>query len=293
MSQTSFKAELAKDKALLLQRLYEDAFEEEGYPVSSFENLEEPENWEIAVYADTDVAHDVHTKMQQLAKDNGITVEFNREDLSPDIDWVAQTLRELVPVRAGRFIVHGSHDRHIPKSHEIAVEVDAGLAFGTGHHGTTAGCLEMLNEALKARKFYNVLDLGTGSGVLAIAAAKAMPAHILATDIDPVSTQTTIANAKKNGVQSRIECLTAAGFGHYRMAQQAPFDLIIANILARPLQAMAHDICHATASGGMVILSGLLPHQRAPLVASFRLQGLHLNYAHISDGWLVLVFDKP
>lgn len=292
MSQTSFKAEIGKDDALKLQALYENAFEDEGFPISSFENLDEPEFWEIAIYVDNSIADDIHTQLLALANSENIQVEFNREEIS-DTDWVAKTLRDLAPVRAGRFIVHGSHDRHEPKDHEFAIEVDAGLAFGTGHHGTTAGCLEMLDRVLKAKTFYNALDLGTGSGVLAIAIAKAIEAKVLATDIDPVSTITARDNVHKNGTQAKVKCLTSAGFSDYRTSQSAPFDLVIANILARPLQAMALDICLHTAQGGTVILSGLLPHQRAPLVARFRLHGLHLKYSHIRDGWLVLVFDKP
>lgn len=292
MSQSSFKAEIGKTEALRLQKLFEQAFEEEGLPISSFENLDRPENWEIAVYAPTEIADEVHDRIKAISRQESIEASFAREDLD-DIDWVAQTLSELTPVTAGRFIVHGSHDRHVPRPHHYSVEVDAGLAFGTGHHGTTAGCLAMLSEVMKYRTFHNALDLGTGSGVLAIAIARSMQAHVLATDIDPTSTQTAKVNARKNGVQSQIECITASGFNHYRFREQAPFDLVIANILARPLQAMARDICLNTASGGTVILSGLLPHQRAPLIARFRLHGLHFDHSHIRDGWLVLVFSKP
>lgn len=291
MPQTSFRAEIEKSLALKLQSVFEKEFEEDGFPVSSFENLENPTNWEIAVYMETDLADETHQRMLQLAEQNNIDATFRRDDI-PEIDWVAETLRDLTAVRAGRFIVHGTHEKHIPRPHEIAVHVNAGLAFGTGHHGTTAGCLDMLSRVLKRKTFRNVLDLGTGSGVLAIAAAKAMPCYVMATDIDPVATETAKYNAKQNGVQAHIECLTSVGFTQARMHEQAPFDLIIANILAKPLQQMAHDIVSHTASSGTVILSGLLPHQRTPIIATFRLQGLHLEYSHIRDGWLVLVFGR-
>lgn len=292
MLQTCFRAELEKSKALTLQKLFEDAFEDDGFPVSSFEDLDNPVNWEIAVYMDTNLADDTHTRMKAICHEQGITVSFEREDIE-DKDWVAETLRDLNSVRAGRFIVHGSHEMHVPKPHEISILINAGLAFGTGHHGTTAGCLDMLSRACKKQTFRNVLDLGTGSGVLAIAAAKAMPCFVMATDIDPVATETARYNAKQNGVQSHVECLTSVGFTQARMHEQAPFDLVIANILARPLQAMALDIVAHTQAGGTVILSGLLPHQRNPIIASFRLQGLHHEYSHIRDGWLVIVFKKP
>lgn len=291
MKQTCFRAEIEKSDALKLQAVFEEEFEEDGFPVSSFEDLENPVNWEIAVYTDTTLADETHARMAKLAKQENIKISFKREDIA-DIDWVAETLRDLISVRAGRFIVHGTHETHVPRPHEIAVHINAGLAFGSGHHGTTAGCLDMLSRVLKRKTFRNVLDLGTGSGVLAIAAAKAMPCFVMATDIDPVATETAKYNAKQNGVQAHVECLTSVGFTKARMHEQAPFDLVIANILAKPLQQMALDIAAHTARGGTVILSGLLPHQRAPIVASFRLQGLHLEYSHIRDGWLILVFDK-
>ncbi|KAG1702971.1 Ammonium transporter 1 [Nymphon striatum] len=146
-------------------KIGDDAFEDDGFPVSSFEDLDNPVNWEIAVYMETDLAEATNKRMLALARENGIDVSFNREDI-PDIDWVAETLRDLIAVRAGRFIVHGSHESHVPKPHEIPVLINAGLAFGTGHHGTTAGCLDMLTRVCKRKQFHNVLDLGTGSGVL-------------------------------------------------------------------------------------------------------------------------------
>lgn len=292
MPQTCLRTEIEKSVALKLQVIFEEAFEDDGFAVSTFEDLENPLNWKIAVYMETDLADETDARMLAIAKEHGTNILIDREDI-PNIDWVAETLRNLTSVRAGRFIVHGTHEADVPRPHEIAVHVNAGLAFGTGHHGTTAGCLDMLSRVCKRTQFHNVLDLGTGSGVLAIAAAKAMPCHVLATDIDPVATETAIFNVKQNGVQAQVECLTSEGFTQARMHQQAPYDLIIANILARPLQHMALDIVAHTICGGTVILSGLLPHQRAPTVASFRLQGLHLEYSHIRDGWLILAFKKP
>ncbi len=292
MPQTRLFAETQETVARALLSVFEIAFEDEGFPVSAFEDIDNPEHWTVAVYCETELAADVTDRMLALAKAADNPIEIQREDL-PEIDWVAATLRELSSVHAGRYIIHGSHERHIPKSHEIPVLVDAGLAFGTGHHGTTAGCLDMLSKICKRRRFTNVLDLGTGSGVLAIAAAKTMPVAVLATDIDPIATETAAYNARRNGVHQSIECLTATGFNHRRFGELGPFDLVIANILAKPLQAMARDLVYATSPGGNVILSGLLPHQRAPLVAAFRLQGLHLEHYYIRDNWLTLVFQKP
>lgn len=291
MPQSRIHAETDEATARRLLEIYETAFEDAGYPVSAFENPEAPLIWEISVYVETDMADATRMHMRTMAGESGHEIGFEREDI-PETDWVKKTLRELSSVRAGRFIVHGSHEADIPKPHEIAIQINAGLAFGTGHHGTTAGCLDMLNRVMKRRKFSNVLDLGTGSGVLAIAAAKALPCFVTATDIDPVATETASYNARLNGVQANVHCLTARGFNNRIIQQQAPYDLVIANILAKPLQQMARDLANHTAHGGMVILSGLLPHQRAPLVAGFRLQGLYLEHYHTRDGWLTLVLGK-
>ena len=270
----------------------EIAFEEEGLPISAFEESGEPEIWSVAVYCETGDAERIRREMNRLAENAGYNINIEQEDI-PDTDWVAATLRDLSAVRAGRFVVHGSHEKHVPRPHEIPILIDAGLAFGTGHHGTTAGCLDMLSRICKRRSFNNVLDLGTGSGVLAIAVAKSMPASVLASDIDPVATTTAKYNTFRNGVQNQIECVTSTGFNHRRLAEKAPFDLVIANILAKPLQNMARDLSFHIKSGGTVILSGLLPHQKAALVASFRLQGLILEHYHIRDNWLTLVLHKP
>ncbi len=292
MPQTCLRTETEKSIALKLQRIFESTFEDDGFPISSFEDLDNPVNWELAVYVETELAESVHQKLVELASEAGHQVAFTREDLE-DIDWVAETLRELSSVRAGRYIVHGSHEKHIPQPNDIAICIDAGLAFGTGHHGTTAGCLDMLTRVSKKRQFTNILDLGTGSGVLAIAAAKTHIAHVLATDIDPVATETATYNVALNGCRSSVECITSTGFNHRRFGEQAPFDLIIANILAKPLQSMARDLGAHAESGATIILSGLLPHQRAAIQATFRSHGLRLDHYHIRDNWLTVVLEKP
>lgn len=292
MPQSRIFAETDEATARSLMEPMEVLFEVEGLPVSAFENIDRPGSWSISVYTETEDAEETRLRLADAFKEHGVRLNLEREDI-PDTDWVAATLKNLSAVRAGRFIVHGSHEAHVPKPHEIAIRIDAGLAFGTGHHGTTAGCLDMLTQVCKRKGFDNVLDLGTGSGVLAIAAAKNMPCRVLASDIDPVATITASDNARLNGVQSQVECITAAGFIHPQLKANGPFNLVIANILAKPLQSMAKDLVRYTARKGTVILSGLLPHQRAPLVATFRQQGLILEYSHYRDGWLVLVMQKP
>ena len=156
----------------------------------------------------------------------------------PQQDWVRQSLEGLAPVTAGRFFLHGSHDRERRRPGGISLEIDAGTAFGTGHHGTTEGCLMALDRILKRRTPANILDVGCGTGVLAIAAAKATGRPALASDIDPEAVRVTLANAALNGVKPLVGSFVAAGLSHPRIAAGGPYDLIFANILARPLVAL-------------------------------------------------------
>ena len=211
----------------------------------------------------------------------------------PETDWVAKSLEGLKPVRAGRFLVHGSHDRDRLKPNDISIEIEAGQAFGTGHHGTTAGCLVAIEAAAKAGAIRKALDIGTGSGVLAIAIAKLAKAQVLASDIDPVATRIAGENVRLNGVAARVHTVTATGLNGSAFDRDAPFDLIVANILAGPLAALAPAIRRHTAPGATVILSGLLPEQRRRIVAAYRGTGLVLVRSTILDGWLTLVLRRP
>ncbi|GIL01039.1 MAG: ribosomal protein L11 methyltransferase [Alphaproteobacteria bacterium] len=277
--------------ALAAHAALEAAFEEDGLPVAAFEVDGAGDCWAVSVYVSGAREAEIAERMAAALERVGLGTQIGREALG-ETDWVAATLRELAPVRAGRFVVHGSHDRAAPRACERAIEIDAALAFGTGHHGTTAGCLDMLDALFKQRRFARALDIGTGTGVLAIAAARATPARVVASDIDPVATATARANCRLNGVASRVACLTAAGLRHPAIARAGPFDLVMANILARPLEAMARDLARACAPGATLILSGLLAHQRARIVAAYRAQGLVFVRAHLRDGWLTLVMRR-
>ncbi len=158
--------------------------------------------------------------------------------------------------------MHGSHDRHKRRAGDLAIEIEAGLAFGTGHHGTTAGCLEMIEMVVRREHPKNALDLGTGSAVLAIALAKLAHIPVLATDIDPVATRVAAQNVRLNQVSAYVETRTAPGFDDPIFRARAPFDLIVANILARPLMRLAPDMAHSIKLGGSLILSGILERQR-------------------------------
>ncbi|SHK02265.1 [LSU ribosomal protein L11P]-lysine N-methyltransferase [Bradyrhizobium lablabi] len=207
-------------------------------------------------------------------------------------DWVKATLEELVPVRAGRFIVHGHHDRAKIPPNKLGIEIEAALAFGTGHHGTTRGCLLLLDSVLKAHRPRRVLDLGTGTGVLAIAAAKARHRGVLASDIDRLSAQVAGDNSRLNGAGNLVRTVHATGFSAPEFAKHGPFDLVLANILANPLRAMATPMVRHLAPSALVILSGLLPHQAQGVIAAYRARGVLLLRQLRIEGWSSLLLRK-
>jgi ribosomal protein L11 methyltransferase len=208
-------------------------------------------------------------------------------------DWVKASLDDLVPVPAGRFVVHGQHDRARIPANKLGVEIEAALAFGTGHHGTTRGCLLLLDHVLKAQPVRRVLDLGTGTGVLAIAAAKgtakARRRRVLASDIDAPSVKVAQENARLNGVGPLVQVIRATGFSAPDFAKEAPFDLVLANILANPLKQLAAPMRRHLAPGALVILSGLLTPQATGVIAAYRARGLvPLRHLRI-EGWSSLL----
>jgi ribosomal protein L11 methyltransferase len=207
-------------------------------------------------------------------------------------DWVKASLEDLVPVPAGRFIVHGQHDRERIAPNKLGIEIEAALAFGTGHHGTTRGCLLLLDHVLKAWRPRRVLDLGTGTGVLAIAAAKALHEKVLASDIDPPSVQVARDNARLNVSGHLVHAVRATGFAAPQFVKAAPFDLVLANILANPLRQLAAPMARHLAPGALVILSGLLTPQATSVIAAYRARGLvPLRHLRI-EGWSSLLLRK-
>ncbi|MEI8179522.1 50S ribosomal protein L11 methyltransferase, partial [Aestuariivirga sp.] len=210
----------------------------------------------------------------------------------PQQDWVRQSLEGLAPVSAGRFFLHGSHDRNRRRPGGIALEIDAGTAFGTGHHGTTEGCLIALDRILKRRTPCAILDVGCGTGVLAIAAAKATGRPALASDIDPEAVRVTLTNASLNGVKPLIGSFVAAGLSHPRIAGAGRYDLIFANILARPLVALSTGLARALKPGGDLILSGLTLEQMRWIEATYESRGLALAGRITRGNWATLVFTR-
>jgi len=204
-------------------------------------------------------------------------------------DWVKASLDDLVPVPAGRFLVHGGHDRARVPANKLGIEIEAALAFGTGHHGTTRGCLLLLDHVLKAHHPKRVLDLGTGAGVLAIAAAKALRREVLASDIDLPSVRVARENGKLNHAGNLVRSIRATGFAAPDFAGCGPFDLVLANILANPLRQLAGPMARHLAPRALVILSGLLTPQAAGVIAAYRARGL-VPVRHLKiDGWSSLL----
>ena len=208
-----------------------------------------------------------------------------------DADWLAMSLSGLPPVRAGRFFVYGAHDQGRIPANAVALRIEAGAAFGTGHHGTTVGCLLAWNDLIKSRRFDKVLDVGAGTGVLAIAAARTGARLARGTDIDAPSVRIARENAALNG--ARAEFVHASGLGHRRVRSAAPYDLVFANILAPPLVALAQDIRGALRPDGVAILSGLLRTQERRVLAAYRSRGFRLLRRIHRDAWATLVLQRP
>ncbi len=207
-------------------------------------------------------------------------------------DWVAASLEGLAPVEAGRFLIHGSHDRARAKNARIPIEIEAALAFGTGHHGTTRGCLVALDLLLRARKPKHILDVGTGTGVLAIAAAAALHTRVIASDIDKVSVIVARENARLNRTAALIAFVHAQGVAAHALRAPSPYDLIFANIILTPLKQLAAPLSKLLARNGRMVLSGLLPSHANAALSAYRMQGLALERKMTLDGWCTLILRR-
>lgn len=286
MTQTRLHITTGREAAARIFAALDAAFEEDGWPIAVLEVDEDLDIQEVSLYTDGDVPG-IERRMAEVLAAEGHNGAIDRE-LLPDIDWVTKSLEGLKPVEAGRFIVHGSHDREDVRPDQIGIEIEAGLAFGTGHHGTTAGCLEMIEKVVTAEQPRNALDLGTGSAVLAIAVAKLAPIPVLATDIDPVATEVAAANVRLNDASEFVETVTADSFDDPIFAQRGPFELIVANILAQPLMHMAPDMARHLAPTGSLILSGILDRQHDAVLAAYVAQQFrHIETFH-REGWVTI-----
>ena len=253
---------------------------------------EDPATGEWVFEATTDMLPDL-IAFESLAREvlQG-DVDFTITPIDPDVNWVAKSLEGLKPVVAGGVYVYGTHDAATPPAGLIPIRIDAAQAFGTGHHETTTGCLEAIDLVIKRRRPQAVLDVGTGTGILAIAVAKRTHRMVVASDIDPVATRTAAENARDNGAGNLIRGVTAPGLNHPAIAARGPYDLILANILAGPLAAMAPAIGRAAKRHANVVLSGLLLSQAPRIINAYATHGLVLRRKLARGDWATLLLER-
>jgi ribosomal protein L11 methyltransferase len=277
--------------------LFLDALEADGLSVSAFEETGangEDGLWRIElIQAGEPDRQGLAGRLAPLAERAGLPrVDLFVEPI-PSNDWLSRTAAQFPPQRIGRFWIYGSHVDQPPPEGAIPIRLDAGLAFGSGEHASTQGCLLALEQLAQRRRFRRVLDLGCGSGILAIAAAKLWGARAVAADNDPVAVAVARENAARNGVEHRLGWLESEGFGNPLLRAKAPFDLILANILADPLCDLARGICRHLAPGGTAVLSGLLDRQAGRVIEAQRRAGLRLRREITLGIWTTLLLAKP
>jgi ribosomal protein L11 methyltransferase len=265
-----------------------EALEPAPVGVGVFEIEDGSGRWEVGAYF---VDPPDQIVLALLAAANGAQ-PFAVSEL-PEIDWVAHVRRELAPIEAGRFFLYGSHDADKVPEGRVALLIEAAVAFGTGHHGTTLGCLRALDRLVE-RGFApaRVVDVGCGTAVLAMAAARVFPGTVLASDIDPVAVEVAAANARANGLEDRIMALEAAGFDHTELVARGPYDLVFANILMGPLIDLAPRMAEMTAPGGLAILSGLLTTQAEAVTAAYVARGFAPVEREDIGEWSTLVLRR-
>jgi ribosomal protein L11 methyltransferase len=256
--------------------------------VGVFEIEEASDTWEVGGYF-LEPPDNVALALLAAAFD---AAEFAVSEV-PETDWVAHVRRELTPVEAGRFFVYGGHDADKVPDDRIALKIEAAMAFGTGHHGTTLGCLRALDRMVEAGETaHSVADIGCGTAVLAIAAAKVWPETVMASDIDSVAVEVAEVNVRANGLDGQVRCVEATGFDHPELSAAQAFDLVFANILMGPLLDLAPDMARAVKPGGRAILSGILNEQADDVIARYQGSGFNLLNREAIVDWTTLTFAR-
>ena len=275
--------------ARAMTELLGEMFDPMETAVAAFE-VEETGAWRLEAYfseePDAEMIRDLIRPLVGAQADEAAFETIDQQD------WVRASLEGLKPVRAGRFLVHGSHDRDQVRANDLAIEIEAALAFGTGHHGTTLGCLRALVAELKQRRPARILDVGTGTGILGFAAAKALHTPVVAGDLDPEAVTTARGNARLNGLGPYMRLYTAPGVRHALAKRSRGFDVVFANILARPLKRLAPTLTAVVADDGVLILSGLIERDVPGVLSTYRHRGFHLARSGVIEGWATLVLRR-
>lgn len=275
--------------ARAMTELLGEMFDPMETAVAAFE-VEETGAWRLEAYfseePDAEMIRELIRPVLGAQADEAVFETIDQQD------WVRASLEGLKPVRAGRFLVHGGHDRHQVRGNDLAIEIEAALAFGTGHHGTTLGCLRALVDELKRRRPAHVLDVGTGTGILGFAAAKALRTPVIAGDLDPEAVTTARGNARLNGLGPYMRFYHAPGVRHALAGRPRGFDVVFANILARPLKRLAPSLTAVVADDGVLILSGLIERDVPGVLSTYRHRGFHLARSGVIEGWATLVLRR-
>ncbi|SCY69500.1 50S ribosomal protein L11 methyltransferase [Microvirga guangxiensis] len=284
-----FRITTDERSARAMTDLIGEIFDPAETAVAAFETVEDGP-WLLEAY----FAHEPNeTAIRDLVRpivgeeaDKGVFLPLEQKD------WVKASLEGLRPVRAGRVLVHGSHDREHRRTNDIAIEIEAGLAFGTGHHGTTLSCLQAFVDELKIRTPRHVLDVGTGTGILAFAAAKVLKRPVVAGDIDPEAVRVAKENARLNGIGPWMRLYVGPGTRNAEADRPGHFDLVFANILAKPLRILAPSLARVASNDGTLILSGLLGHDVPGVLSAYAHQGWYLQRRYNLEGWAALVLKR-
>jgi len=255
------------------------------------QSWKEAPDWTVEVFF-AEAPDEDFVRMLVAGASNEAIAKAARFDSVEQKDWVASSLEGLKPVRAGRFVVHGSHDRGNVAPNAVGLEIEAALAFGTGHHGTTRGCLLMLDLLLKRRRPRRILDVGTGTGVLAMAAGRALRQSVAAGDIDPIAVDAARKNALLNGAGPYVRPVVARGLEHPALRGRGPYDLIMANILAKPLRLLAPSIVAQAAPEADIVLSGLLARDVPGVLTAYAAGGFALAARGDIEGWACLLLRR-
>jgi ribosomal protein L11 methyltransferase len=268
------------------------ALDDVASAVSAFEGAPGDPLWRVEAYPRAPVLDTaLEIRLALVAAEAGGRLVRIAEERLPKRDWLAENRRAFPPVRIGRFFVHGSHWTGPAPAGTVAIEIDAATAFGTGEHPSTRGCLLALDALARRRRFHRPLDIGCGSGVLALAAVKVLHRAVLASDIDPEAVRVATHHARRNGLAAQLRVVCAPGY-RSRALRRTTYDLIFANILARPLALMARDLKRALMPGGIAILAGILPRQETQVLAPHRAQGVALERRLVIEGWSTLILRR-